>query len=88
MGSLVKLGKPIAQVRAEGEAKRRSILNSQPYNEGVYFTASEAARILKLDAGGKANSLLESMVDAGLLTRHEGKTIKYSKPGVQWLRMK
>ena len=81
------MSKPISQTRAEGEAKRQSILHCQPYNDGHYFSASEAARVLKLNEGQKAYAMLESMVDDGLLVRHEGKSVKYSKPGVRWLRI-
>lgn len=85
--SIANLGKPIAQVRAEGAAKRQAILNCRAYREGERFCISEAARVMQVNPKAVYH-ILDSMIVAGLLQSHKGgKTLKYSKPGVDWLRI-
>ena len=83
-------GIPISQIRAEGLKKRQSILNCQAYNNGTMFSASDAARVLKItDSDSKAPyHILTGMVKDGLLQSHKtGRSTKYSKPGVDWLKI-
>jgi hypothetical protein len=80
-------GIPISIIRAEGERKRQSILNCQAYRGGDRFTAAEGAKVLKHGDGKYAYHLLMGMCDDGLLVSHKaGNSVRFSKPGVAWLR--
>ena len=80
-------GVPIAQIRAEGEKKRQSILNCRAYRGGDRFDANEAARVLRCERKA-AYDVLTRMVRDGVLQSHrQGNGVVFSKPGVDWLKV-
>ena len=87
--SIVHKGMKRKQIKAETDLRRDSILNCRAFKEGTRFTASEGARVM----GGRVNSRnayhqMMGMVKEGLLQSHKmGKIVKFSKPGVDYLRI-